>query len=196
MIEGEPVDEAVPVEEAKPADETLPAEEAQTVQDDPFEVTEREKAHQNAKEEEKVDEVTEREKAHQNAEEEENVDEVTEREKAHQWAEAHGHHHKPLRAERMHVLEEQEHTKSQGGSASEIIRPNSRGVLVYTPAGKEDCGERRVRKKLIPMRHGMRGTLTTFPSAARRPDANPILDRKVIARAWLARCAVSMLRLP
>ena len=49
----------------------------------------------------------------------------TEREKAYEWAEAHGHHHEPLRAGRMHVLEEQEHAKSQGGSASEIRRPKS-----------------------------------------------------------------------
>ena len=47
-----------------------------------------------------------------------------ERQQAHEWAEAHGRHHTPLHAGRAHVLEEQEHAKSQGGTASETIRPH------------------------------------------------------------------------
>jgi len=36
-------------------------------------------------------------------------------------------------------------------------------------------------KKVIPMRLHMRGTLSTFPAAARKPDADPILHTKVVA---------------
>ena len=99
-----------------------------------------------------------------------------ERQQAHEWAEAHGRHHTPLHAGRAHVLEEQEHAKSQGGTASETIRPHR-----MSTAGTEGRGARRVQKVSLSMRHGMKGTLTTFPSAALRPDANPILHRKVIA---------------
>ena len=36
-------------------------------------------------------------------------------------------------------------------------------------------------KKVIPMRLHMRGTLSTFPAAARKSDADPILHTKVVA---------------
>ena len=45
-----------------------------------------------------------------------------------------------------------------------------------SPEGKTRM---RTQKTSVSLRRHMRGTLTSFPAAARKPDANPILHRKV-----------------